>query len=660
MPAAYLIFHLNLAYSSIAIAARGEVIRRCYHPLLDLAETSAIPLGVELTGWTLRQIEQLDPGWVSRLRGLLVAGRCELVGSGYVQLIGPLVPYAVNQCNQRLGRSDYARLLGVEPALALVNEMAYSSALPGIYRQAGYGGMVMDRDNIRLALGLEHAGYESVPSAALGSDGASLPVLWSDSILFQKLQRFAHGDIPLFDYLDYFHRRTAEARRPLAVYCNDAEIFDFRPGRFREESGLHADGEWTRIGRLLDLLGREHGVRWLSPSAALRESLAVLPGEPRRLTSITQPVPVKKQAKYNLSRWAVTGRNDLWLNSVCHCLYQQLAGGADDAAWRQLCELWASDLRTHITAERWQQTVAEVGRLATTLTEPAAVALPQAVTLGPGECHPLGVFRVATDADLIHIEIHSPQLRLTLNTRRGATIHALAFAAHDFAPVVGTLPHGYFESIDLGADFYSAGVIVELPGQHRRITDLERVVPEFWVEGDALCIRALLRTALGGIEKTYRLDAEGVSMAYRFSDWPALAGVFRVATVTLLPEAFDGKLGIECSNGGAEAEWFALDRDADHARTASPLVSATTGFGATTGQIRIGDVRRGIELSWDPAECAALPMLVHRQAQPAALTRIMFSLGELDETSCPRTDLPPFRLRIAPIQGCLPQGELAS
>jgi hypothetical protein len=53
-------------------------------------------------------------------------------------------------------------------------------------------------------------------------------------------------------------------------------------------------------------------------------------------------------------------------------------------------------------------------------------------------------------------------------------------------------------------------------------------------------------------------------------------------------------------------------------------------------------------------------MLVHRQTQPAALTRIIFSLGELDETSHPRTDLPPFRVRIAPIQGCLPQGVPAS
>ncbi|RLA34370.1 MAG: glycoside hydrolase family 57, partial [Gammaproteobacteria bacterium] len=102
-PRAYSVFHLNLAFSSIAEEARSAVIERCYHPLLDLVESAGLPWGIELTGWTLQQVEQIDPGWVERLRGLVDSGQCELIGSGWTQLIGPLVRYAVNVWNQRLG-----------------------------------------------------------------------------------------------------------------------------------------------------------------------------------------------------------------------------------------------------------------------------------------------------------------------------------------------------------------------------------------------------------------------------------------------------------------------------------------------------------------------------------------------------------------------------
>jgi hypothetical protein len=210
-----------------------DVVQRCYRPLLDLAANTGIPIGVELPSWTLRRIHELDKDWVNRFRNFLHPGQCELIGSGYTQLIGPLAPYEVNVWNQRLGIEDYEVILGIKPRLALVNEMVYSTGLISVYKSAGYDGLVMDRDNVRLALGIEAKSDESVPSMGLGTNGESLPILWSDSILFQKLQRYAHGDISLHDYISYFMSRAAVSVRPLAVYCNDAEVFDYRPGRFR-------------------------------------------------------------------------------------------------------------------------------------------------------------------------------------------------------------------------------------------------------------------------------------------------------------------------------------------------------------------------------------------------------------------------------------------
>src|SRR5690348_16677162 len=116
---AYALFHLNLAYSSIAEEARADVIRRCYHPLLEMAEATGVPLGIEISGWSLEQLEQIDPGWTQRFKVLLGRGQCELIGSGYVQLIGPLVPCRVNEWNQRLGLETYERILGERPRIAL-------------------------------------------------------------------------------------------------------------------------------------------------------------------------------------------------------------------------------------------------------------------------------------------------------------------------------------------------------------------------------------------------------------------------------------------------------------------------------------------------------------------------------------------------------------
>jgi len=132
------IFHLNIAYSSIEEAQRPEVLRRCYWPLLRLAERTGAPIGIEATGFTLETVAAIDPQWVDALKVLVAGGQCEFVGSGYAQIIGPLVPAAVNAANLRLGHQVYQRLLGFRPRLAFVNEQAYAAGLIQHYLDAGY------------------------------------------------------------------------------------------------------------------------------------------------------------------------------------------------------------------------------------------------------------------------------------------------------------------------------------------------------------------------------------------------------------------------------------------------------------------------------------------------------------------------------------------
>ena len=186
-PKGYLVFHINLAFSSIEEKAWSDVIQSCYHPLLQLVEETGIPIGIEVTGWTLKQIKKIDPIWIERFKTLLDKGKCELIGSGYSQIIGPLAPFAVNKWNQKLGLNIYKQILDCVPKIVLVNEMAFSSSLVDLYKTVGYKAFIMDRDNVKLAVDSNR-----VPTHAIGNNKNTLPVLWSDSILFQKVQHFAH------------------------------------------------------------------------------------------------------------------------------------------------------------------------------------------------------------------------------------------------------------------------------------------------------------------------------------------------------------------------------------------------------------------------------------------------------------------------------------
>ncbi|TXI21054.1 MAG: glycoside hydrolase family 57 [Roseateles sp.] len=654
MPQGFMIFHLNLAFSSIRTELRPQVIRQCYWPLLHLVERKGLPLGLELTGWTLAQIAELDPAWVQTFARLLREGRCELIGSGWTQMIGPLAPYEANRWNQRLGREAYQQHLGVLPDIVLVNEMAYSTGMVDVYAEAGYRGLVMDRDNVRLALGLDHAPIAATPTHAQGCGDTALPVVWGDSILFQSLQRVVHGDKSMDEYLAYVRRRAERDGTVLPIYCNDAEIFDFRPGRFRTEAALSGDSEWARLEQLCERLEADLGLTWLSPTAVMNAVDQQLPHRAALLSSVAHPIPVKKQAKYNINRWTVTGRDDLALNSDCHRLSAALvaAGNQDPNDWRTLCELWASDLRTHITEERWQQALSKradfLQKLGLTSSMPANA--PRVWQDLNEFAAPAGL-EISKDDSGIQLRLRTACVDLSLNLRRGLSITALAFASRDWRPVIGTLSQGYFDSIALGADFYSGGVLLESPVNRERQADLEWVQPEFACSGVQLFIRVRLPFAGGTLEKRLALDmaAERLTLSYHFEGLARPQGTLRVGILTLLHEHLQAPIRLSCRQGGPLAEHFTLDQLATHGQAASTLVSSSAGLGATDGRLCLEDAQGPLlALRWDPGSCAAVPMLTHQPASPHPFTRLKFSLAELDDTAKAGGSLRDFTLELRP------------
>ena len=643
MPHGFLIFHLNLSFSSIKKEERLNVIRQCYWPILDLIERSGIPVGIELTGWTLNQIEQLDKSWIDVFRNLLEKKQCELIGSGWSQIIGPLVPDQINATNQKLGLHAYEKMLNVFPKLALVNEMAFSTSMVDVYAAAGYAGIIMDRDNVRLAMNLEDTSIATTPTHVLGCADYSLPVLWTDTILFQKLQRAVHGDIPIKEYIVYVRERALRDDLLLPIYCNDAEIFDYRPGRFETEARLHPDGEWMRLKKIMARLQEEIGLTFLNPSDGLSLENSRKEKIVKRISSIQQPIPVKKQAKYNINRWAVAGKDNLWINTKCHQIFRAISGKKNwnEILWRDLCELWASDLRTHITNDRWIEATERLESIAESL------GINESALTVPENYLPVSSpnFSISKDEEGIYWSFITEKINLTLNFRRGLAIQSLAFKSHDFESVLGTLAQGFFNSIEFGVDYYSGGVLIEVPAASIRVTDLEWVAPKIQQHEDKIIIAAQIQTKLGIIEKiiTIHSQREKIQVQYCFHNFERPKGLVRVGLFTFNPDNFFLPIKIECKNGGSMLENFIIDRDEiNHGAAASTLVSSTTALGATDGRLALTDANnRKVIFNWDPSVCAVSPILKHYCMEDKYLMRLSFSLSELDDTTRARGKLLP-------------------
>ncbi len=624
-----LLFHLNLNYSSIEVEDRRAVVQRCYRPMLGLLERLPwLVMAVEAPGHTLELLEELDPGWLEMLAEHVRSGRVELVGSGDTQLIGPLVPRSVNAWNQRLGQETYERVLGTRPTTALVNELAWSQGIVDAYLDAGYELVLMEWNNPRRS----HPEWDNewryglVRTAA--PSGREIALAWIDAIAFQKFQRVAHGELELGEYRAWLTSQASERPRHLFLYANDAEVFDHRPGRYRAEPPLGERGEWRRIVELLEA-AREVGIAFTTPARVAR-TVAFAPGPSVTLTSAADPIPVKKQPKYQVTRWALSGRDDVGLNARCFAEAERLeSNGGTPERWRAVCRLWSSDLRTHITEKRWRA---------------LAPALSARGPLERERAPDPTLSRAEVERSERALAIRTDGVELELLPRRGLAIRALRFPGVSDRSLVGTLPHGTFDHIDWAADFYSGNTSILRPAE-ALVTDLEPCEPAIERFDGRIEVRAGVPTALGVIGKRCAVYADRVELGYGLSALGTRPKCsLRTGTITLLPDAFGPRLALRCANGGL-AESFTLE-ECDHGRSVSPLVSASAAVGATDGTLVLSDGRIELELAWPMAEAAALPLLTARTIDGRRFLRCVFSLAELDETFRAGARLHDFRLTI--------------
>jgi len=646
---AFSFFHLNLAYSAISVESRAEVIERCYWPLLRLARTRHLPFGIEASAWTLETIAEIDPAWLVELRDLVTNGPCEFIGCGYAQVIGPLVPADVNVANFRIGMQRYEALLGLRPKIALVNEQAYSAGLVPLYREAGYEALLMEWNNPARANPEWDTEWRYLPQYACGTGGVDIPLIWNKSVSFQKVQRYVHGEMELEEYLDYVLNHKGTTERAFPIYGNDVEVFDFRPGRYMTEAPLHASGEWQRIDAMYAALQVHPDLEMVAPSAVL--DLMVQPGAGNRLhlETAAHPVPVKKQDKYNIVRWAVTGRDDLGINTQCWHIYEAMQSSAvtDDLDWTELCYLWSSDFRTHITENRWAEYLDRlercVERWRKSPTTPAVLKPIQLPT--PSRKHEIKVERVGR-----FLKIVGKRFDINLNCHRGLALESFVDHSVSDLSLCGTTPHGYYDDIRWVADYYSSHLLSESPGR-AKVTDLVPVTPEVVRSERIAIVKVAINTPIGLIEKHWQIDEEQgkITLSYVIHRTDATHSSLRLGFLTLNPDVFKkNTLRYETNNGGRVLERFSLTQtDFDHGKPVSFLVSANTAVGVTEGRILIGDGVYNLHAYIDKSSCAAVGLVSYQNIGDSFLSRLAFSIDELDDTCKPNIKQVPTKFQLS-------------
>jgi hypothetical protein len=615
----YLIFYMNLMFSALSDEERAVVLDRCMEPLLKLGEDK-FPFAIQMSGLSLEHLARLRPKQLERLRYLVQSSNCEFIGNGYSQIIQPLIPWEVNLKNQELGMECYERVLGIRPTLATINEMAYSAGSARSFIECGYNGLIMEWNNPFKAHPEWDPSLRFTPQKVRIDHDIETNLIWCDTILFQKFQRYVYSETMLSDYIDDL-TKFKNQRGVLCLYCSDAEVFDFRPSRYGIQK--NPEGEWHRIRRLLEVICTRND-QLILPSEAINQF--GLGGVGLQLESSWQPIPVKKQDKYNINRWALTGTDDFSFNTRCFRLAKKYSEGEPNKEdWRNLCFLWSSDLRTHIEKHRW----IEANSLMDSLEEKWASNRPYERVSYNVHLKPL----VKKDSNRF-IKLDTKTQQLILDVQKGLSLREWSVNGQS---ILGTLSHGFFDDISLAADFYSCHSVIEPQGKHK-ISDLCMVEP--WIVDDLdghYRIRVKCNVNDYSFNKQYLISKyenefiidQSIEIAYRSK------ALIRSCHFTLIPGIWDqNTLFYESTLGGTAPEKFMLrNKSIDHSGILNQLVSSRFGFGVTTGKFRIGDKHHSILIQHDPTEAALIPHLVYLpQKNKTFMLRVIYSAQELDET----------------------------
>jgi hypothetical protein len=625
MTKVYTSWHLNINFSALEVESQKDVVDKCYWPLLNLVEDGQNFFGIEVSASTLSQIQKIDPAWLKKVKSLQDSGKIEIIASGWSQIISPLVPWRVTEKNLALGNDYYLSSLGRVPRVAFVNEQAWSDGLFDLYVDAGFEAIIIEWEN-SISINPDWKKSWKFSPVVLEKDGKQLVIIWNHSTAFQKLQRLAHNEISLKDWKDWFVGYVqSEQNSAICVYGGDVETIGFRPKRYLYEPDASRD-EWDKIQTAFQD-AKSRGFAFIVPSELIDHSMEY----PRvsSISSIASPIPTKKQPKYNPLRWAVGGRDSVMANTKCQRVLEGLLAAENENSliWQELVELWASDFRTHITKNRWDDWQERIDKLLMVTEKKKPAPKPFAGDIKSR-------FRITEDDS--EILVSTDQLTILLSARKGLAVKELYFNSLSQEWLVGAFEHGDEADIDWTADFFSGEFVFEPPGSPK-VSDLIPVKPLISYGVDYLSILAEIHSPLGKLEKEIRIfaDSEKVSFIYK-PLWDIIpAGSLRFGDIVLNPKAFElSTLTLETHNGGPKIEKFRLKNvNVDQGRAWSAAISARQCFGITEGYCLIGDKHKRIRVTNDQTKSKVPAILTFQNFRHTFLFRLQFSGRELDDTS---------------------------
>ena len=618
-----------MCFSSIEENERKDLLKRCYWPLLDLIENLKLPVGIEATGYSLEEINKIDPKFINKLRFLIKKKYCEFIGSGYSQSIGPLIPSKVNEYNLKIGNDIYSKLLNIKPNLALINEQVFSKGILDNYLNNGYKNVIMDWDNCFKSNSSIKDKYFFFPQKILTSNKKKINVVWSSSIFFQKFQRYVHGEIEIDDYLKFIKSKKQKFEDyNICIYASDLEIINFRTERYKTESKI-AQNEWTRLEVLIKkIVETKH--KFIKPSDVLKTKNNKYSSKTIDFDNPAFPCITKKQSKYNVLRWAVTGRNDNKINSICWNIFNHLKKNniKNYKYWKELCYLWSSDFRTHITLIRWKKYLKRLNNF----TKKINLKTNTSFSFKPTD----KIFKkIVIKNHKDKITILGKNIELVLNIKKGCSIEK--FYDHRVSKkfLFGFVPHGYYEDIGYGVDFYSGHLVIEPLGDHK-ITDLAKTNLKINNFKYGVIIDCKFKSRLGTIYKKIIFDNNNskIGINYKINLKKNINGSIRLNHITLNPKIFNNSLYYKTNNGGKAIERFSVGKtNFDHGESVSHLISANQAIGLTENVVYLGDDSKNICINIDRNFDNQVGMLSFKKIYKKRFFRLYFSVKEHDDTS---------------------------
>jgi hypothetical protein len=630
-----MLFHMNLSFSSIEEKSRKVAIEKCYRPLLDFAKISNIRVAIEASAFTLLEIQRIAPDVISLLISLIKNKKIEFIGSGYVQLISAIVPYQVNCKNIEIGIQIYEDILGLVPRYMLVNEMAYSRSIVDIMLEYQFQGVIIEKNNV------EYACKDSIkkPDNILDYDyiegagkNSKIEVIWIDSVLFQKFQLHIHGVISYEEYKEFIKKaiNSIGDENLLVIYGSDAEVFDYRPGRFNDEAIIVND-EWSLIQKTALKMAIDLNLEYILPSK-FREQFSARINRSLQATNIAFPIVVKKQFYYNLSRWAVTGRADFWINAACYSINSSLIQtNANIEEWKKLCFFWSSDFRTHITLNRWSDITSQIKKYiksnvgANGLKEPFnLISQFNKNLISRGE-----IFE--KEKANLNLKSIDSQVRFT----SGSNIEFISFKNQKWDRFIRSFHLGDFASISFAKPLLCNTTFIYSPklrigGLDRQKVLKSQYLNEINIEG--VFSEVQIGDVSLGLSVINSVEHQSLFLVTKF--YKDLIGdhIVRLFGLQFDLNQVKGELNIATHNGGKDLEHFPLNMNASHSKSPSFTVSCSNGFGGTEGIMYIYDDHDAIKLSWDTGSFPLFPMIDIDSYGQDRLFGIQFSVSEIDDT----------------------------